>query len=357
MRNRAEMAFSIAVLVATITNCGPGGTGTGTPGTTSAAWNKLNNSSNGMPDYPVRAALVDSSDPSSLYVGTYVNGVYFSTDSGQSWQHNANNLFTTNSRYVRCLLEAGPYLFAGTEDGAHFITKVELLNNGLWTSLTQNILPQNSSIASLCLGPSNRSTPRVFVSSNTGGIHLIEIPLQTGLQWSRTVDATATSALTLRMASDPNKKHLFAGTTGGAVRRYESSGLDSWLVRAGSQSSLNIGQINSLALVDPTNVDTDLLVGAAGGAYRLSWVNSGWQATSLGLNHGSVQLLKISPIHPSILIAESAGQLHRFDGAQWSTLNMQGFSPLPAYDCYLLSPSRIYVGSLNGLWHTDQVGL
>ena len=95
----------------------------------------------------------------NLFAGTFVNGVFQSTNNGTSW--NAMNIGLTNTS-VWSLAVSGTNLFAGTYDGGVFLST----NNGTsWTAVNNGLT--YTEVLSLAVSGTN-----LFAGTYGGGVFL-----------------------------------------------------------------------------------------------------------------------------------------------------------------------------------------
>ena len=77
-----------------------------------ANWAEINN---GLTDPSVQALILDPTNPSTLYAGTFGGGVFKSTDMGANWAEINNGLTNTNVRALALDPTNTSTLYAGTD--------------------------------------------------------------------------------------------------------------------------------------------------------------------------------------------------------------------------------------------------
>ncbi len=209
-------------------------------------------SSAGLPDLAVRALLVDPADSRRLFAGTD-SGVAVSTDGGRQWREAG-----LSARAVRVLLGEPPgTLYAGTEDGLY----------------------------------ATDDAGRTWREENVG-----------------------LAARDLRaLARDPRSGTLYAGAFGGLFRR--PPGRTEWEPAAEGLPVLNV---RALA-VDPAGT---LYAGTAGvGVFRSEDKGRSWRAASTGLAHPAILTLLAGPGSGQVLAGTLGGLFGSSNGGeQWRYL-------------------------------------
>jgi len=175
----------------------------------------------------------------NIFAGTW-NGVYLSTDTGNSW--NFVNAGLTNFSIIEDLVANGTFIYAGTDRGV-FLSRDQGLT---WSSIGLT----NKSIVSLGV-----SDPNIFAgtASSYGNIDTGKIFLSNnnGADWS---EAVGTNIYGTFMCFASNGSNVFAGSMGG-IFYSNNNGLD-WK-RTGY-----VCRVKSLAIID-----TILLIGMGAGTY------------------------------------------------------------------------------------------
>lgn len=216
----------------------------------------------------VLSLAIDPLMPSTIYAGTYNNGVYKSMDGGRNWDK--VNIGIANERINVLIINplTPTTLYAGTANG-------------------------------------------VFKSTNGG------------LNWNAANESPANTHI-LFMAIDPiTPDTLFAGTGNSGVLKSSDGGVSWSLVNTnlpGSQVSLlaidPISPSTVYVVITHTIGDTTVYT-----IYKSIDGGENWKAANTGLNDIMVFTLAIDPVNPSTLYAGTATGLYKSTdgGGSWST--------------------------------------
>ena len=90
---------------------------------------------------------------SRIYAGTYLAGLYYSDDNGNSWSRTYNN-----NQTIYSIAANGSYVFTGTS------------NNGVLLSTNNGYSWNNTSLAGVSVKSLLISTPYVFAGTSSNGI-------------------------------------------------------------------------------------------------------------------------------------------------------------------------------------------
>ncbi|MFZ1087200.1 MAG: hypothetical protein WAN35_19730 [Terracidiphilus sp.] len=270
------------------------------------------------PVYP--GSILQSSTQETIYAGT-ANGVYKSTDSGQTWGLSSFGLSNSEYNYVWALAvdpSQSGYVWAGTDSGL-FLSK----NGGQSWSPVGTGLP---TVMTIAFDPFTHSTMYVgaygfggFYKSTNGGQSWT--PSYSGLP-------TSFSALVSSIAADPsNPCVLYAATFTDSIYSSVNCGINWFADNAGIQML----EIYGIA-VNPKN-GLDLYVGThTTGVYRsvdggLNWSNSGFIGSG---SNGTIWSLAIDSTTPNILVATDEIGIYRTtdSGLNWKQSSDVGSIPL-----------------------------
>ncbi len=136
--------------------------------------------------------------PTRLFAGTNGNGVFRSTDNGNSFEWPTSGTMIWN---VTALALIGGSLLAGTDTSSVFVSTD---NGNNWVSSTSG-MPSNSRIRCLAL-----VSPRVFAGTANG----VFVSTNNGSSWSRANLGLIDSSVTALIVKGSN---IFAGTASGGV--------------------------------------------------------------------------------------------------------------------------------------------
>ena len=265
-----------------------------------ATWTKTPTTGITAFSFPL-ALAVDPTNPSVVYVGISTNGLWKSTNSGNTWtQVNAPLLNSGATSIVfdpatptTMYVGAGGGVFKSTDGGSTFT-------------------PQNNfgagpvpAVRALAIDPATPSTiyagtstgDRLYKSTNGGGSWTA---MNSGI-----VDCTLVSAIVI----DPfNTSTVYAGcgsfsSFGGSIHKTTNGGT-SW-------SPVNNGVSPNFAITgmvaDRTNASTVYASTAGGGVLKTINGGTNWNKAINGLGRSDIQALTADPTNSSILYAGGAG--------------------------------------------------
>lgn len=151
-------------------------------------------------------AVIDT----NIYAGTFVSGIFRSSDKGKSWSA-VNSGLTGEALYITGLIASGKNLFAGTWGGGAYRST----NNGAsWTAVNNGITTHVHCFAD---SPNGMGGTNLFAGTYFGeGVYL---STDNGSSWT-VVSLGLTTKNVRTLAVSPNGSggiNLFAGTDGGGV--------------------------------------------------------------------------------------------------------------------------------------------
>ncbi|AFH48971.1 Hypothetical protein IALB_1261 [Ignavibacterium album JCM 16511] len=276
----------------------------------------------------VKCMLFDETN-NYLFVGTlYSDGVYLSTDYGNTWLVRSNGLSST-SIYGLAKNTSGT-LFAATWGGGMFRST----NNGLnWTQINNGIT--NSVLFSVAVNPANNY---VFAGSGGSGIYR---STDNGNNWTL-VNNGLTSYNILALAVAANG-YIFAGTYDGVFRSTDNG--DNW-----TATSITSGWGEGFAMNNPVyNVIAAVHTGGLylstdfGNTFQLApGISSVWTTASTTFGY--------------IYAAPYANGLYRStdNGDTWATVN-NGLTNLDVRAIAIAPNGTVFIGSFGGgVFKSDQ---
>lgn len=319
-----------------------------------------------------RTLVIDPSNSSILYVGSFSAGVFKSTDSGASWTAKGSGLSQSNVTALRidptnpntlyCATNSGLYKTTNGGDswavpspgaaGMPFPPNDVVIDPGnsntLYAASSSNVYKSTdggaswsatssglsgSSSTALVFDPTNTST--LYVGFYSGGIYQ---STDKGNNWNP-MNSGLTNPQVLDLCVDPiNNRVIYAGLFTGVVK--STDGGANWT------SSGNVGGNAIDIVVDPTDSNV-VYVGTNNGL--LKSINGGTNWTPLHIGAAvSVGTVAIDPQNPdNMYLGTGAGVLKSTDGAaNWAAAN----SGLSAYQITTLvadpeSSSTLYAGT------------
>jgi photosystem II stability/assembly factor-like uncharacterized protein len=159
----------------------------------------------------------DPSDPNSLYAGGYANGLYRSTDLGDSWTLISGSI---SERYVDVLFVASNGNLYSAFGGGIYTTSDR---EGSWKSLNGDL--QNVDVFDVIVDPSNAN---VLYANSYGGVYRTQ---DGGLTWQQRNNGMLDNDA-FGLALDPqNPNTLYAGTFGGLIYKTTDAGV-TWIEKS-----------------------------------------------------------------------------------------------------------------------------
>ena len=293
--------------------------------------------------------VLDPTNPSTLYAGTFGHGAFKSTDSGANWVAINNGLTIPFVIVVALVIDptntstlyagiSGRGVFKSTDRGANWVA----INNGL----------TNPFVGELVIDPTNTST---LYAGTGGGVFK---STDSGANWAE-INNGLTNLGGPALAIDPtHSSTLYAGTGGGVFKSTDSGA--NWAEINNGLTNPFVGEL----VIDPTNPST-LYAGTGGGVFKSTDMGANWVAINNGLTNPSVGALALDPTNPSTLYAGTLG----FDatiggvfkstdmGANWAAINNGLTNPFVV--ALVVDPthsSTLYAGTLAGVFRSTDMG-
>jgi hypothetical protein len=257
----------------------------------------------------------------NLFAGTPGEGVFLSTDKGNSW---SDVNFGLGNQNIHTLAAKDTNLFAGTDDGV-FLSPT---NGAYW-------IPVSTGLTNMSINTLTVIGTDLYAGTNEG----LFISTNNGTTWTPT-GLTGENVRALA-AIDTN---LYAGTFGSGVLRSTDNGAN-W----DTVSNPDMDQwITSLAVIS-----TDLFVGTINGIYRTPTNGDYWIPVNTGLTNPSVQALYV---RGTDLFAGTVGGVYRStnNGTSWTELNT-GLKNIVVL-CLTTSGDTLYAGTRSGLYRSTNSG-
>jgi photosystem II stability/assembly factor-like uncharacterized protein len=290
---------------------------------------------------------VDPARPSTLYAGTYGNGLYRSTDGGSNWSSASGAMRST---FVTTLaFGQSSALLAGTLGGGVYRSAD---NAGTWTPSNAGL--DIALVTSLLADP---AAPGTVYASAFDGVYKSADGGGTWLALSNGFPIAPVSALASRSG---NPRTLFAATLGSGVFKSTDGG-GTWTSSAQGLtdtfvSSLAVDPSNSLTLYAGTNHSGT----SSQRVFKSTDGGATWTQTSLDAGQNPITFLAVNPANASqvIAISESAlGYYQSLDaGKTWSPITTT--SSCGGVNTISFNPagSILSVGGTAGLCRSSDVG-
>lgn len=261
----------------------------------------------GLGTFPILSIAISPAIPSTLYVGTFSDGVYRSTDAGRSWLLiNAGMRDYVSVVNAVVIDQKNPHiLYAGTTMGSY-----KSVDNGvMWERISTGL----NSVFVVCMAvdPEN---PALVYAGTSGGVYKSS---DGGRRWSTSnngmIEKEREHAMALginALTFDPSTPgRLFAATAQGL---YESpDGAERWIDR-----KLPDPFVLSLAVRPGT--PTSLYAGTNRGLYMSQGEAGGWEK----LSDQEVRTIAIDPVRPErIYLGTGRGLFKTEDGGKtWTRI-------------------------------------
>ncbi len=258
----------------------------------------------GLGTYQILSIAINPAVPSTLYVGTFSDGVYRSVDNGRNWG---------------------------------------LINNGMRDYIAV--------VNALAIDP---KTPTILYAGTTMGVYK---SVDNGGSWERT-SVGLDSLFTVALAIDPeNPSLLYAGTSGGIYKSADAGATwktsNQGLVKETRVNAMSLG-INSIA-IDPEKPDS-VYVGSARGFYLSRNRGESWiKIDKGGIEDPFITTVVVSRTQPKTLYAGTNRGLYQSldEGEKWEKI---GEIDINAIAIDPLRPDVVYAGSGRGLFKSEDRG-
>src|SRR5947209_18559273 len=283
-------------------------------------------SSNGPDGANVLSLAVDRSNPAIIYAGT-TNGVFKSTDGGESWTGSLPNIYV---RIVAIAPSTPTTLYAASDRGIYKSTD----SGGSWNAVNNGLENQRGpiNILAMAIDPTNPNIayvagPDIDDPSNT--YKAIYKSTDGGTSWSITKHSIRYYAIHNVLAIDPISPNIIyaAGSVGnGTVWKSIDNGRSWSIVDVGPDYRSTVLSL----VIDPTNTNV-IYAGTSGqGLYRSIDGGATWSAFRDELpfyntrddgqhDFFGISSIMIDPINPSIIYAGTHGGVFKSsNGGSWN---------------------------------------
>ena len=268
-----------------------------------ATWSPIEE---GLGTFQILSVVINPAIPSTLYVGTFSDGVYRSVDSGRHWA---------------------------------------LINSGMRDYIAV--------VNGLAINPKNPTT--LYAATTMGAYRTLD----NGGSWERIVEGLD-SLFIVSLAVDPeNPAIVYAGTSGGIYKSLDAGAhwkaSNQGLIKERRADAMSLG-INSIA-IDPEKPDS-VYVGSARGFFLSRNRGESWtqiEKGEKGINDLFITSVVISRDQPKTIYAGTNRGLYqsRNEGENWEKISPFDVSAI-AIDP--LKPEVVYIGTGNGLFKSENGG-
>ena len=302
----------------------------------------------------VRALAIDPSNPATLYAGSFGNGVFKSTDSGNTWVRAGTGLTTP---FISALVVdplAPATVYAGTGDGVFKTT-----NSGDRWAAVNTGLP-NLDVHAFAIDPSNPTTLYagiaslgVFKSTNSGAtweaasvglgspyVETLAVDPSMGTtlfagtegpQVFRSTDSGGTWGptgygpndpwgydLAPALAVSPTPAAVYAGTTYGVFK--STDGGRNWILGNTGLPQADASTYNPVLalLIDPSAPATIYSGTFAAGVFKSTDGGATWTEMNVGLTNRTVHALAVDPSTPARIYAATEAGVFEYQATEVS---------------------------------------
>lgn len=320
-----------------------------------AHWNSANrnlpvNQAPAVPGSPLVLTLaVDPSNPSTIYAGTYGNGLFKSVDGASTWAPAGSGLRSSVVATLALAPGQSSTVYAGSLGGG---VNESLDAAQTWTPINSGL--DLSLVSALVADPAASGT--LYAATPDG----VQKSINAGASWQAADTGLPVDSVAALALAPGSPQVLFAGTLGGGLLE-SSDGGATWNP---STQGLADSYISSIA-VDPSSPST-LYAGTDDGTtservFKSTDTGSTWTQTSLNAQSLPITDLSVSPANPSQVVAVSQGAAGYFQsldaGKTWSAVT-------PSSSCgyvneIVLSPSgaMTYLAGTGGVCRSADGGM
>jgi len=167
------------------------------------SWSQINN---GLTNSSICTLTIDQASPTTIYAGTYGGGLFKSTDGGANWSQ-TNSGMTNSYVYSLAINPTTPTtLYAGTYGGGVF----KSINGGAsWTHLSTGLT--NGIVHALAIDP---AVPATLYAGTEGGVFQ---SFNNGDSWHQINSCMSTNLITVLVMDSATPSSLYLGTYGGGI--------------------------------------------------------------------------------------------------------------------------------------------
>ena len=282
----------------------------------------------------VRTIAIDKADANIIYIGTWEEGIFKTTNGGESWKPINNGLTDTYIHSIKIDPQNANIIYVGTGNGVYKSTDAGESWNEVG-SLGVEVL-------SLAIDPTN--TKIIYAGIyNEGAIEGVFKSLDGGENWEN-IGLKEETIFSIVIKPD-NSQIIYAGTWYGIFKSTDHG--YSW-----NKIGLNGKKVNVLK-IEPQNANI-IYVGTGNGVYKSTDAGESWnEVGSLGVE---VLSLAIDPINTKIIYAgtDTVGMSKSIDrGEKWERLRILA-NEIPSIE--VDNNGTIYVGTELGVSKSQDGG-
>jgi|WetSurMetagenome_2_1015567.scaffolds.fasta_scaffold27239_3 photosystem II stability/assembly factor-like uncharacterized protein len=267
----------------------------------------------------------------NIFAGTDSNGVYLSTNNGESWSEINSGL---TNKCVYTFAVSGNNIFSGTADGVFLSTN----NGGNWTAV-------NNGLTCNEVWTLTASGTNLFAGTYPDGVFL---STNNGRNWISVNNGLTNKRVSTFIVSGSN---IFSGTDNG-VFLSTNNGRD-WTEACSNlkQKGLQTKCVNSLASIG-TNLFAGTGTSMGGGVFLSTNNGDSWAEVDDGLGSPKYIIIYTLAVHETNIFAGTKGGifLSTDNGRNWLNKD-QGFVPVSNTFSLLIANGYIFAGTYdNSVW-------
>ena len=290
-----------------------------------AQWEETN-----LPD-TVKVNTLAVSD-SSIFAGTDGDGIFVSTDNGESWVSINEGL---QSKIIRTIFIYGTTIFAGTETGASITAD----NGKTWNTINSGL--DGKGVWSFAVNNSQTGNTTIFAGTWSG----VYSSTNNGTNW----EATGLSSTIMPVHSMIScNNYIFAATLGGGVFNSQNNG-STWMDISIRDTDFT-GITALLPVYSLAAIDTNIIASAGNGIlYYFTYPKTIFD-TVQSYPEQKKPILCFALHKVTLFAGDSVGNifLSKFDGLIWNLIS----PPLSDQTIYSLALNNacIFAGTGSGIW-------
>ncbi|NVN90125.1 MAG: hypothetical protein HXX11_05920 [Desulfuromonadales bacterium] len=282
----------------------------------------------------------DPSTPSTIYAGTSHNGIYKSTNNGNSW---SNIGLMGKGLNVLSIDPATPYnIYAGTAVGVYKSTD----GGNSWSQFNTG-LPWDAKVTALAIDPNATATIYAGVTSaNTSGRGVYR-STNGGSSWSITGLTGNEYFHIYSLVIDPTTPTIIYADSFKSM-----DGGNSWSQMSGFPA---VYPFNNIALAIDPSAPSSIYAGFGGvGVYKSMDGGNTWFLSSTGMFSSNNVYLAIDPSKPSHIYAGTGSGVYKSTngGSSWSQVNTGLTST--NISALAINPTAIYAGTYGRVFSLNQ---
>lgn len=293
---------------------------------------------NGVPKSSISAVTIDPRNPSTIYVGAPVRGLFRSTDGGNSWER----ISTLKDEFVHHV-EINPNNPSIIYVGALGTVYKSIDGGGHWREISQGLLRTRDTGIITCLTIDPRNPSTLCTSRHGEGIFK---SINEGESWTAINDGLKELVIGEIVVDPADSSIVYASGNGGGVVKSVNGGID-W-------KPANKGMTNRSVLYLAIDQGTrNICACTLRGVFNSTDGGASWSADKSEFEEPRVGCPVTDPNNPQIMYTRTLGGMYQSTdgGKNWKAIN-NGLTSLlidsMAIDSH--NPANLYAGTTEGLF-------